>query len=231
MNSVAGGGSFLSFPALHLRRRAADLGQRDEQRGDVGRHHRKRARLPRRSCASIARSLLPVLAVSVVGSLIGAVLLARNAVDALRALDSVAAALRDARSSRRARCSCARSGVRRATRGGSSSRSSCVAIYGGYFGAGMGIVMLAILAFSGFPSFNATQRRQERALGCDQRRRADPVRRSRASIDWRFALPMAVVALAGGYVGARFFRRLPAAYARLVVITIGVVMTVVFFRR
>ncbi len=49
MNSVAGGGSFLSFPALLFAGVPADFGQRNEQCGDVGRHHRERARLPRRS--------------------------------------------------------------------------------------------------------------------------------------------------------------------------------------
>ena len=45
MNSVAGGGSFLSFPALLFAGVPADFGQRDEQRRDVGRHDRQRARL------------------------------------------------------------------------------------------------------------------------------------------------------------------------------------------
>ena len=30
-----------------------------------------------------------------------------------------------------------------------------IAIYGGYFGAGMGILMLAVLSFSGLPNMNA----------------------------------------------------------------------------
>ena len=50
-------------------------------------------------------------------------------------------------------------------------------------------------------------------------------------VDWRFAVPMAVLALLGGYAGATLFRRLPSIYGRVVVIAIGISMTVVFFRR
>jgi uncharacterized protein len=50
-------------------------------------------------------------------------------------------------------------------------------------------------------------------------------------IDWRFAIPMALIALLGGYFGARFFRRMPAAISRIVVIAIGAAMTIVFFIR
>jgi len=42
---------------------------------------------------------------------------------------------------------------------------------------------------------------------------------------------MALVALLGGYFGARFFRRVPQPIARIVVIAIGTAMTVVFFVR
>jgi uncharacterized membrane protein YfcA len=50
-------------------------------------------------------------------------------------------------------------------------------------------------------------------------------------VDWRFALPMAAVALLGGYFGARFFRRVPQRVARMLVVAIGCAMTIVFFVR
>jgi uncharacterized membrane protein YfcA len=50
-----------------------------------------------------------------------------------------------------------------------------------------------------------------------------------ARIDWRFALPMAVLALLGGYCGARFFRRVSQPISRALVIVIGIAMTTVFF--
>jgi uncharacterized membrane protein YfcA len=38
---------------------------------------------------------------------------------------------------------------------------------------------------------------------------------------WPYALAMAAAAILGGYVGARFARRLPAFYVRLLVVVIG----------
>ena len=105
-----------------------------------------------------------------------------------------------------------------------------VAIYGGYFGAGMGILMLAILSFTGFPSFNAANAVKNVLSVVINGVAIVPFVIARI-VDWRFALPMAVLALLGGYLGARFFRSLPAVYGRSVVIAIGVTMTIVFFLR
>lgn len=105
-----------------------------------------------------------------------------------------------------------------------------VAVYGGYFGAGMGILMLAILAFAGFASVNAANAVKNVLSVAINGVALIPFIFARL-IDWRFAVPMAVVSLIGGYVGARLFRRLPAIYARCIIIAIGVTMTVIFFRR
>ena len=71
----------------------------------------------------------------------------------------------------------------------------CVAIYGGYFGAGMGILMLAVLAFSGLPSFNA-QNAIKNVLAVSINGVALIPFVVARIVDWRFALPMAVLALA-----------------------------------
>jgi uncharacterized membrane protein YfcA len=105
-----------------------------------------------------------------------------------------------------------------------------VAIYGGYFGAGMGIMMLAILAFSGLPTFNA-QNAVKNVLSVFINGVALVPFVVARVVDWRFAVPMALIALAGGYFGARFFRRVPQPVSRSLVIAIGVIMTAVFFVR
>jgi uncharacterized membrane protein YfcA len=46
---------------------------------------------------------------------------------------------------------------------------------------------------------------------------------------WKYALPMIGSAVAGGYVGARVARRLPAAYVRWVVVSIGFGLAVYCF--
>lgn len=105
-----------------------------------------------------------------------------------------------------------------------------VAVYGGYFGAGMGILMLAILAFSGLPSFNATNGMKNVMSVVINGVALIPFVLARI-VDWRLAVPMAVTALLGGYLGAKFFRRVPQRVARTIVIAIGVTMTAVFFLR
>jgi uncharacterized protein len=105
-----------------------------------------------------------------------------------------------------------------------------VAVYGGYFTAGIGILMLALLAFSGLPTFNATNGMKNVLSIAINGFSLIPFLVV-GIIDWRYAIPMSLVALAGGYVGAHFFRRLPASYGRIGVIAIGAVMTAVFFIR
>lgn len=105
-----------------------------------------------------------------------------------------------------------------------------VAIYGGYFGAGVGIVMLAMLSFSGLPNFNA-QNAVKNVLAVVINGVALLPFIAARIVDWRFAVPMAVTAMLGGYFGARIFRRVPQAIARAIVVAIGVTMTVVFFTR
>ncbi|MBV8066932.1 MAG: sulfite exporter TauE/SafE family protein, partial [Candidatus Eremiobacteraeota bacterium] len=105
-----------------------------------------------------------------------------------------------------------------------------VAVYGGYFGAGMGILTLAVLAFSGLPNFNA-QNAIKNVLAVSINGVALVPFVAARIVDWRFALPMAAMALLGGYLGARFFRRVPQQVARRLVVLIGTVMTIVFFAR
>jgi hypothetical protein len=93
----------------------------------------------------------------------------------------------------------------------------------------MGILMLAILSLSGLPNFNA-QNAVKNALAMAINGVALIPFAIARIVDWRFALPMAVLALAGGYFGARFFRRVPQPIARGIVIALGVAMTVVFIR-
>jgi len=103
-----------------------------------------------------------------------------------------------------------------------------VAIYGGYFGAGMSILTLAVLAFSGLPSFNA-QNAVKNVLAVSINGVALVPFVIARIVDWRFAVPMAALALLGGYFGARFFRRLPHWMSRAIVIGTGCTMTIVVF--
>jgi uncharacterized membrane protein YfcA len=229
MNSVAGGGSFLSFPALVF----AGVGPISANAtnnaamwvGTIG-----SARGYREEIAEHRGMLLPVVAVSVAGSLIGACLLLVTPQHVFERLIPWLLLFATA-------VFVASPWLVRREPGQTPRHAPWqivvqffVAIYGGYFGAGMGIVMLAVLAFSGLPNFNA-QNAIKNVLSVSINGVAlIPFVLARI-VDWRFALPMAAIALLGGYFGARFFRRLPQNVSRTVVIAIGATMTIVFFVR
>lgn len=103
-----------------------------------------------------------------------------------------------------------------------------VAIYGGYFGAGIGILMLALLGFLGLSDihamnglkafFNSTINIVAAAYFIVQ-----------GAVDWPAALVLAVGAIAGGYGGARLARRIGQKKARAAVVVIGLLVTAVLF--
>jgi uncharacterized protein len=232
MNSIAGGGSFLSFPALVLTGVPAIPANATNNAamwvGSIG-----GARGYWKDVASYRRLLLSVGIVSIVGSLIGACLLLSTPAPAFNRLIPWLLLFATAvfAISPRLRV------IPSVSRGTEPEHGTWqlilqffVAIYGGYFGAGMGILMLAVLAFTGLPTFNATNG-MKNVLGAAINGVAlIPFLLARI-VDWRFAIPMSVTALLGGYLGAKFFRRLPASLARGIVIAIGVTMTGLFFWR
>lgn len=228
MNSVAGGGSFISFPALLLAGVPA-IGANATNNaamwvGTIG-----SARGYREELKAHPTLLLPMVCASIAGSLIGACLLLLTPQALFERLIPwlmLFATLVFGLSSRLTRPSA--EAPRHAP--WQIAVQFLVAIYGGYFGAGMGILMLAVLAFSGLPSFNA-QNAIKNVLSVSINGAALVPFVLARIIDWRFAVPMAAIALLGGYFGARVFRRVPQRFARAIVIAVGSAMTIVFFVR
>lgn len=105
-----------------------------------------------------------------------------------------------------------------------------VSVYGGYFGAGMGILMLAILSFSGLPNMNAMNGIKN-VLSVVINGVATVPFVLAGIVSWPVAVTMAVFAVVGGYGGSRFFRRLPSNVTRGVVLAVGSAMTLYFFAR
>jgi uncharacterized membrane protein YfcA len=103
-----------------------------------------------------------------------------------------------------------------------------IAIYGGYFGGGIGILMLAALAVFGMKDINAMNGIKTILAGC-LNAVAVVVFVVAGKVYWREALIMMVAAIAGGYFGAHWAQKLPGRVIRIFVICTGVVMTVYFF--
>jgi uncharacterized protein len=106
-----------------------------------------------------------------------------------------------------------------------------VAIYGGYFGAGIGILMLSSLAFMGIPDIHRMNALKA-VLGSTINGVTAVVFIISKVVVWKYALVMAVASIIGGYAGARLARKLPAANARMIVIAIGFgVAAYTFYKR
>lgn len=105
-----------------------------------------------------------------------------------------------------------------------------VSMYGGYFGAGMGILMLAILSFSPLPSMNAMNGVKNVLAVVINGIALVPFVLA-GIIAWPFALLMAIFAMIGGYAGSRLFRLVPSRITRLAVLAIGAGMSAYFFLR
>ncbi len=96
-----------------------------------------------------------------------------------------------------------------------------VAVYGGYFGAGIGILMLSSLAFVGIPDIHQMNA-VKTVLGGAINGITAVIFAFAHVIVWKYALIMALASIAGGYAGARVARRMRAEYVKALVVAIGV---------
>lgn len=98
-----------------------------------------------------------------------------------------------------------------------------VAVYGGYFGAGMGILMLAALGVLGLTDIHHMNGLKNVFAVCINGVAAVYFSACGA-VHWPDALVMAAGAIAGGYGGAGLARRLGRRFVRRAVVVIGVAM-------
>lgn len=102
-----------------------------------------------------------------------------------------------------------------------------VSVYGGYFNGGLGIVLLALFALMGMTNLslmNGLKNLLSFFLSCASL----VVFALGGLIDWQFAILMAVFAIAGGFAGASLSRKIPKSILRTFIVTIGLVMSGVF---
>jgi uncharacterized protein len=105
-----------------------------------------------------------------------------------------------------------------------------VAIYGGYFGGAVGIIMLAVWSMAGVRDVHAMNAGRT-LLGGVMNAAAVVCFVIAGKVWWLQSTILLVAAVAGGYAGARYARRVNPALIRIIVIAIGAVVTIVFFVR
>jgi len=97
-------------------------------------------------------------------------------------------------------------------------------VYGGYFGAGLGIVLLAVLALS-LPEEILTLQGIRVALGLLINTVAALVFVVRGHLALVAVAILLVSTFLGGWLGAHLMRKIPSVWVRALVITVGVVTT------
>jgi hypothetical protein len=103
-----------------------------------------------------------------------------------------------------------------------------VAIYGGYFGGGIGILMLAALTLFGLRDI-WLMNSLKILLAVLMNSAAVVTFVAAGLVDWHLTAVVALGALAGGYGGIHAARRLPTGLVKGFVILIGLVLTAYFF--
>ena len=105
-----------------------------------------------------------------------------------------------------------------------------VATYGGYFGGGMGIVILAMLAAFGMADMHQMNALKI-LLSAATNGVAVAMFIAARAVFWKHALIMIAGAALGGFFGAHFSLRLPGKLVKGFVITVATTMTAYFFLR
>ena len=105
-----------------------------------------------------------------------------------------------------------------------------IALYGGYFGAGIGILMLSSLSLAGMRDIHRMNALKA-ALAAGINGTAVVFFALSGRINWPLGLWMAVGALIGGYVMARLAKRINQNYLRAFVVMMGVVAAIYMFAR
>lgn len=234
LNAVAGGGSFVSFPALlftgvpAVRANATNTLALWVGTSASGGAYPQKLNIPR-------RIMIPLVVTSLIGGLAGAVLLIKTPAQTfLRVLPWLllgATLLFAFGKHLTGRISAGIShDAGSAAVTGASAFELLVAIYGGYFGGGVGIMNLAMLAALGMTDIHAMNKLKV-ILGGVINGVATFTFIAAGAIVWPHGIVMSTGAILGGYSTAHLAQRLPQAWVRAFVIVVGAAMSIYFFLR
>jgi len=230
INAVAGGGTLVSFPTL-VALGVPTVNANITNTVALVPGYLGGAVAQRRELADYAAHLRTLLGVAAVGGVIGSILLIISPEDLFSDLVPWLILLA---------CALLASGEwmkgvlarRRLARGEAHHHTgglplyvgvAVAAVYGGYFGAGLGIMLLAILGLTlddPLPRVNSLKS----ALSLVINLLAAAFFVFSGKVEWGYAAVMAVTSLLGGNAGGRVATRLPPNAMRVIVVTFGVVV-------
>ena len=105
-----------------------------------------------------------------------------------------------------------------------------VSVYGGYFGGGVGIMNLAMLAALGMADIHAMNALKS-VLGSVINGVAVVLFVIKGAVYWPQCIVATAGAVVGGYFGAHYAQRLPQSWIRVFVIVVGLAMSAFFFMK
>ncbi len=232
LNAVAGGGSFIGFPSLLF---AGVPPVPSNVTNNIamwtgaiasGSAYRDRLDVPR-------RILIPLLIATVLGGIVGALLLLQTSAHALMRMIPwflLLATLLFAFGKK-----LARSGRLNLGHGATTTAVAItsvlqffISVYGGYFGAGMSIMVLAMLSAAGMVDIHAMNALKS-VLQIAVTGVAGLYFVFARAVYWPQAIVMMLGALIGGYFGAQFAKRVPQPLLKALVVLVGTGLTIYFF--
>ena len=234
INALAGGGSLLSFPALTAIGLPAVMANVTNTVALVP-GYLGATRAQRRELQGQRRRLLLLLPAAALGGLLGGWLLLKTGerlftqlvpflilfASALLAVQEPVRRWLQRRSERHGRKPSERWAV---------GPVFLAAVYGGFFGGGLSVIVLAVLALSLDDTLTRLNGLKQ-AVSFAANLTAAAFFLFSAQVAWGLAAGMAVGAIVGGVLGGKLAGRIPAATLRAIVVVVGVAVAAVFFVR
>jgi uncharacterized membrane protein YfcA len=230
MNSVAGGGTFFSFPAL-LAAGVPPVAANASNSVALWPASLSGAWVYRKELAYYKRYLIPMGVVSFMGGIIGGLLLlaTKDAVfSRLIPWLLLFATLLFAFSGKFSALLRGVVSVKPDNSMTALAGQAVVSVYGGFFGAGMGILMLASLAMAGHDNVHEINAIKN-LLSAIIYSVTVLTFVIAGAISWPHTIIMLATATLGGYWGASIARKIPALWLRRFIIATGFILTALYF--
>ncbi len=237
LNSVAGGGSFITLPSLIFvgippinANATSTVAIWPGSVAGMGAY--------RKELAKQRRLVVILLSItSLIGGVLGAELLLSTSqatfvklLPYLLLIATVLFALSGPMTARMRRKTTLQNRLSWLTLAGISVLQLIIAIYGGYFGGGIGILMLASLGLMGMENIHEMNA-MKTLLATLINGVAVVIFILRGVVAWPQTIVMVIGAIIGGYAGAYYARKIDQRWIRGFVILVGVGMTIYFFVR
>lgn len=230
-NAIAGGATLFTFPALMAVGLPPVVANATNYLALLPSNA---AALPayREELRGLGRTLLPLLIVSGAGAIVGSLLLLVSGPDIFVVLIPfliLIATLLFASGDALRRRLLSIAGEASGNRMIYAALFVC-SIYGGYFGAGLGIILLAIAQIMGFSDFHVANSIKN-LLATSFTILSIVVFGIGGLIAWPEAMTMMVGSTVGGYFGGRYAKKVNQKILRGLVIAFGLLLSVVYFAR